>query len=420
MKKESKNICVVGLGYIGLPTASILASSGHYVVGYDIEEKKINLLSEGSLPFKEPGLKTIFEGGVKSGRLKFSKEVPQSDVYIICVQTPLTPSKKPDMRFLKGAAERVAEKAKKGSLVVIESTVYPGATEREVIPLFEKRGFKAGKDVLFAHCPERVIPGKIIKELIENDRVIGGFTERCARRAGEIYSSFVEGRIYFTDLRSAEMVKLAENTFRMVNIALAMEFALLCEESGINVWEIIKLANYHPRVNILNPGPGMGGHCLPVDPYFMLREQKGEGIIWNSLKLNERMIDYCASKAKKMVKRGRKIAVLGVAYKKDVDDYRNSPGFSIGEILEEEEYKISYHDPYVEHKKVVKNLDEVIKTASLVIIATDHSIYRNIDPEILGKDMIEKNVLDLRGIINISRWEKAGFKVAVLGRGSKG
>lgn len=419
MHFKPENICVVGLGYIGLPTASILGASGHRVIGYDVKEEKISQLLKGNLPFFEPGLKTLFEGAVNSGNLTFSKTLPSAEAYIICVPTPITEDEKPDMSSLSNATEAVAEKCPEGSLIIIESTVYPGATEEIVIPHFKKRGFIPGKNIFFAHCPERVIPGRIVKELIENDRVIGGFDEKSAQMAKSIYSTFVEGEIFLTDIKTAEMVKVAENTFRMVNIALSMEFALLAEKFGVDVWEVIELANRHPRVKILKPGPGMGGHCLPVDPYFLLIKKINPSIIHSSLEMNKILIEHSANLACEFVKEGERVTVLGVAYKADVDDHRNSPGFAIGKLLEERKISVVYHDPYVRIESVKENLLEAVSGSHLILLTVDHTPYKKLNPEEIGSVMEKKQIVDLRGIINFEEWKKANFRVKVLGRGKE-
>ncbi len=419
MSDRSERICVVGLGYIGLPTASILAASGFHVVGCDVDEEKIEVLKRRELPIYEPGLRTIFEGAIGADKLSFSTSPPrEADAYILCVPTPVSPDGSPNLSYLREAARAVAGVLEKGNLVVVESTIYPGATEEVLFPLLQEQGLEPGKDVFVAHCPERVIPGHIIKELIENDRVIGGYTPECARQAEKIYRSFVEGKIFITDLKTAEMVKLAENTYRMVNIALAMEFALIAEHLGINVWEVITLANRHPRVDILNPGPGMGGHCLPVDPYFLLHVYKDARVTHNALQTNEIMLAHSTGLATSMLSPGEKATILGVAYKGNVDDARNSPGFALGKRLKEKGFEVSYHDPHVKAEGVTNELEKAIRHSHLLVVAADHNEYRLLKPGEVAPLMKARRILDLRRVIDAALWEAEGFEVRLLGASS--
>jgi len=268
----SKKMCVLGLGYVGLPTASMFATHGFSVTGVDTNHKIIEGINTGEVHIKEPGLRAFVHDALRTGNLKVQETPEKADIFIICVPTPITREKKADLEYVKSASESILPFLEKGCLVVIESTVPPGTTTNVVIPMLERTGLKTGRDFYVAYCPERVMPGNILKEMIENDRMIGGIDDSSGHYAKKIYQAFVKGHIYLTDTVTAEFVKLIENTYRDVNIALANELALIAEESKIDVWNAISLANKHPRVNIHRPGPGVGGHCIGVDPYFLVEK----------------------------------------------------------------------------------------------------------------------------------------------------
>jgi UDP-N-acetylglucosamine 2-epimerase (non-hydrolysing) len=282
IKKEK--ICIVGLGYMGLPTGLLFANNGHEVVGFDINSKKVDMLNSGICPFNETGINNLLTQAIKSGRFSASNELPTADVYIIAVPTPHINSKC-DLSFVLKAAQSVAKVSKDNDLVIIESTIKPRTCIDSIMPIFEM----ANKKINLAHCPERAIPGETLKELIYNDRVIGGTTEEAKIRAKNLYSSFVKGNIFLTDLITAEAIKLMENTYRDVNIALANEFSIIADELNFNIWEAIKLANNHPRVNILEPGPGVGGHCIAIDPWFLIEEVKNSRLIRSAREVNDIM-----------------------------------------------------------------------------------------------------------------------------------
>ncbi|MCB1155201.1 nucleotide sugar dehydrogenase, partial [bacterium] len=320
-------ICVIGLGYIGLPTAAIMAVNGHDVLGVDVNRRIVDMINKGQVHIEERGLKTIFNASIQSGRLKAALKPAPADAFVIAVPTPER-DHVADLSYLDSAVASVVPHLRKGSLVIVESTIPPHTVERNVIPVLKKTGLEPGKDLHVAHCPERVIPGQTVRELVENDRVLGGLTPECAQKAEAIYKTFVQGRIECCDLCTAETVKLVENSYRDVNIAFANMVSNLCLDFGISSARVIELANMHPRVNILQPGPGVGGHCLPVDPWFLVQENKAKtGLLRVARQINDERPGMIVGKLKKMVGRVKepKIAVLGVSYKGDVDDVRESP-----------------------------------------------------------------------------------------------
>src|SRR6056297_2915408 len=288
-----KKVCVIGLGYIGLPTATMFAVSGYKVVGVDVKKDVVETINQGNIHIEEPGLSEMVKGAVSKGNLKASTKPEESDVYIIAVPTPLTENKKIDLKYLKSAVESLSEVLKKGDTVIVESTIAPRTTKDFILPILEEMGFNPKKDLYVSHCPERVLPGQIINELMNNNRVIGGITEEAAIKARKLYDSFVKGEMYLTDVTTAEMVKLMENTFRDVNIALVNELAKISKKVKKDIWEAVELANKHPRVNLHQPGPGVGGHCLAIDPWFIVEKVPEESkIIKLSRDTNNSMHDF--------------------------------------------------------------------------------------------------------------------------------
>ncbi|WP_457613649.1 nucleotide sugar dehydrogenase [Methanocaldococcus sp.] len=426
--KENKKICVIGLGYIGLPTASMLAIQGFNVVGVDINEKRVEEIKNLTFKTTEKDLMTLVKGAISSGNLKVQTKPEKADVYIICVPTPcieIDGEKKCDLTYLNEAVKNLRPLLEDGNLIIIESTIPPGTTE-EIYNFLSKQ-----KKIHLAHCPERVLPGNILRELVENDRVIGGVDETSAKMAKEIYESFVVGRIYLTDAKTAEMVKLMENTYRDVNIALANEFAKIAEEIGIDVWEAIKLANQHPRVNILKPGPGVGGHCISIDPWFIIEKSKNAKLIRTARELNDSMPLFVVEKIRKILndidnkkdnnKEKKIISVFGITYKGNVDDTRESPAERVVEELIKEGFEVRCYDKYAnEFKYPLYDLDHAIENADMVVILTDHDEYKSFDKEKLTKiasKMRNKVILDTKNIIDRNLWRDVGFKVYVLGDG---
>ena len=377
-----KKINVIGLGYIGLPTAATFSKYGIEVIGVDVNPQIIETLKEGRIHIEEPGLLDIIKEDIERGTLTFSTSPVESDAFIIAVPTPNNKDeyKSCDTTYVLKATESILPVLKKGDLVVIESTIAPRTTEDYVLPILEQAGFKVGEDIYLAHCPERVLPGQILFELINNNRIIGGITPNCTEKASELYSSFVKGELIKTEAKTAEMSKLMENTFRDVNIALANELTRICNKLDINVLDVIEMANKHPRVNIHQPGIGVGGHCLAVDPYYIhAKAPELANIIKLSRDTNSDMPNYVVDNTRKILggTNGQTISILGVTYKPNVDDVRESPALKIIEELEKLNYKIKIHDPHVNNSNYV-SLEEATTNTDLVLVLVGHNEFKNI------------------------------------------
>ncbi len=406
-------ICVLGLGYIGLPTACILANNGYDVLGIDINEEIINKLNSGSIHIDEPDLKKIFFKAFSNKKLKISKHLEKSDVFIISVPTPLD-NKKADLSYIINAVNMINDYIEKKNLVILESTSPPGTTENIVGEIiFKNKGLKAGIDYYLAFCPERVLPGKLIYELINNDRVIGGINKESAERAKNIYKSFARGKFFLTDLKTAEFVKLAENTYRDINLAFSNELALICDDYNINIWDVIKIANKHPRVKILNPGPGVGGHCIPIDPWFILESSKYRNtLIEKSREINERIPFAVVEKILSIIKgiKKPKVTLFGATYKENVDDIRESPTIVIAEELLKKGIKVSIHDPVANNFKYsLSDLEDSLKESNLVVLLVGHDSFREISFDKMSEYMKTKNILDTRNFYNKKKSNKFGF-----------
>lgn len=380
-------ISVLGLGYIGLPTAIIFAENGHEVCGFDVSEKVIDCLNAGHIHIVEAGLQEDFERVLKDGSFRAYKELQESDVYIISVPTPFKQGEREkiaDMKFVESATKIVASKLKKGDLVVLESTCPPLSTRRMTDQLCELTGF-ARDEFDTVHCPERVLPGHIMYEMQHNDRIIGAERKEAGERAKKLYESFLtEGKAYVTDDVTAEMCKLVENSFRDVNIAFANELSIICDKLGIDVKELITLANKHPRVNILSPGVGVGGHCLAVDPWFIVEKFKNEAqVIGASRVVNDNKPIYLAGKIDGILAgdKSKKVAVLGMSYKPDIDDFRESPSVVLCHELAAHGYTVVGCDPNCRTADIegipVETLDTVLETADLIIVAQNDKEFKD-------------------------------------------
>lgn len=395
-----ETVCILGLGYIGLPTAALTSSKGLRVIGVDINPDIVQQLSNGRVHFEEPDLDGLVVRGVSEGRLTAEMAPCQADIYVIAVPTPVTEDKKADLSFVVNATESIVGCITPGCLVILESTVPPGTTEDVVRPILEKSGMTAGKDFFLAFCPERVLPGRIVMELVSNDRVIGGLDRTSAEKAAQYYRKFVRGELYLTDLKTAETVKLVENSFRDVNIAFANEISLIADNLGIDAWEVIGLANRHPRVSILNPGPGVGGHCIAVDPWFLVEKvPQAASLISAARKRNDSMPEHIVARIRGLVGPGSKIACLGAAYKADVGDTRESPAIEIIERLIDEGYEVYVVDPHVNRLPdiPVSTLDEALDKAECVALLVDHSEFKSIDVGLL-RERFGGKLLDTRGM----------------------
>jgi len=410
-------ICVMGLGYIGLPTATLLALSGHKVIGVDIDNARIDNLKNGSIPIEEPNLENLFYRVVaSSGNLSFSTQPAAADAFFIAVPTPCTAGQVCDLDHVISAVNSILPCLQSGNVIVLESTVPPGTCLEVIKPLLEVAGFTIGVDLHLAYCPERVLPGDILNELVNNNRIIGGCTPQCAPAAAAYYQGFVKGSLLITDSRTAEMVKLMENTFRDLNIALANETALLCHHLGLDVLEVIRLANQHPRVNILNPGPGVGGHCLAVDPYFIIEKAPAIArLISMARKINNEMPSYIASLVKRLLagQASARIAVLGISYKGNVGDCRESPALAIIEHLQEAGYKISIFDPHVDLPAM--DLMTAVKAADLILILSDHDEFRNLDYRAIAKTMRTPMIFDTKNILSAHDFHDSAITFYNLG-----
>lgn len=376
MKKGNKKICVLGMGYIGLPTACFFAKAGFKVIGVDIDAQRVEKLNEGILPFSENGLLQLFKTARKN--MAFASTIEPADVFIIAVPTPLTKDKKCELSYVIRASQMIASVLGNNNLVVLESTVSPRCCRDILKPIFDK----TKKNYSLAHCPERAIPGSTLYEMVHDDRVVGGIDKESTKRTVDLYRSFVKGNIHETDATSAEVVKVSENTYRDVNIALANELARISENLGINVWEVIKLANLHPRVNIHLPGPGVGGHCIAIDPWYLTEQYPQSKIIKTARLLNDSAPAYVVEKLEKECERSKieKIGILGVAYKKNVDDPREAPAEHIVQLLEEKTHDVRCTDPYVKNfSKKLYPQNDVLPWADAVILVTDHDVYKKIN-----------------------------------------
>jgi len=420
-----RKICVLGLGYIGLPTASTFATHGIEVIGVDVNEHVVNVLKNGEIHIHEPGLRTLVQAAFRSGKLRISDHPEPADAFIIAVPTPIQEDKRADMRAVVSAAESIVPCLRPGNLVVLESTSPPRTTADLVAPILEQSGLKAGVDYFLAYSPERVLPGKILTEIIENARVIGGLTPKSAEVGRELYATFVRGDIILTDATAAEMVKLMENTYRDVNIAIANEFAGLAETFGVDVWEAIQTANLHPRVNILRPGPGVGGHCISVDPWFLVEAAPDQTPLIRQARLvNDgqpaRVVAHLEAAVGRL--QGKRIAALGLAYKPNVDDLRESPAIDVVDALIARGAVVKTYEPYAPEITVsgatpAQSIETVLQGAEVVLHLVNHDEFRELDPVYAAGAMQGSVAMDTRGSWNRAAWAAAGFQLIRLGDG---
>ena len=401
-----KKLSVIGLGYIGLPTAAMFANHGWQVDGVDVNQRAVDLINKGQIHIEEVGLGEMVEDAVENGNLRASTEVNEADCFIIAVPTPHNNDNTANLEYLVQATKSVLEKVQKGNVVIVESTIPPRTINDVVSPLFEEAGWLVGEDVFLAHCPERVLPGRILIELVENNRIVGGINDASTEKAIEVYATFVKGDLLRTSALSAEMSKLMENTYRDVNIALANELVKISEKLSIDALEVIALANKHPRVNLHLPGPGVGGHCLAVDPYFIIEKAPKESeLIANARKINNSMPKFVVEQVGKRVKgKNSKVAVLGLTYKGNIDDVRESPAMEIIERLLAEGYALGIHDPHVGQEQVefkLSSFEDAIEDAECILVLTDHNVFRSLDEELILKLMKKPLILDTRNCVSI-------------------
>lgn len=416
-----KKICILGLGYVGLPTASMFAIHGYKVIGVDVNEEIVKNMENGKIPIKEPGLETLVQAALRSKRLEVITKPEKADVFIICVPTPIDEAtKKPDLSYVESASESIFPNLQKRNLVILESTVPPLTTQNIMIPILERSGLKVGEELFVAYCPERVLPGKILTELVKNDRIVGGINKKSAEMAKELYRSFVEGDIHLTDITTAEMVKLMENTFRDVNIALANEYLKVSENIGIDIWEAISLANKHPRVNIHHPGPGVGGHCIAVDPWFIAgTDEKDTTLIRAARKTNDEMPNFVVKVIENELKEIERpvVTVFGVAYKGDVGDTRQSPALKIISDLLTDGFEVKIYDPLAENFQYeLLPLEKAVDKSDCIIVLADHRVFNSLDLKTIFSLMRNKKVIDTKNCLS-SKWKEIGFSVRILGNG---
>ncbi|MED3950763.1 nucleotide sugar dehydrogenase [Priestia aryabhattai] len=419
----TKKLCVVGLGYIGLPTAVMFANHGLYVHGVDVNEKAVELIKNKQLHIEENGLQERLESAVDNGHFTVGTTAEEADIFIIAVPSPINEDKTANLNYVREATKSIVPYVRKGNLVILESTVPPRTVEDVMLPVLKETGLELGSELFVSHSPERVIPGKVFEELVNNDRIVGGINEESSRLTVELYKKFVKGNIHVTDATTAEMVKVIENTYRDVNIAFANELAKISEKIGVNAWEAIKLANYHPRVNIHLPGPGVGGHCIAVDPWFLTELQPELAkIISLSRQTNDSMPEYTALKTKSLldekgIQHGR-VAVLGLAFKGNIDDMRESPSTDVLHHLEKLGVDYTAFDPHIKENKIerqTQSLDEAVAHADVILILTDHNEFKELLPSAVENHMRTKIIFDTKNCIQRDQWKAAGFDVVLLG-----
>ncbi len=414
-----KKICMIGIGYVGLPTAAMFASKGHKVIGYDLNKKAVDALNKGEIIIEEPGLLELVKECVEKGNLSATTTCPPDcDVYIIAVPTPINDDKTADMSYVESATRAIVPHLRKGCIVILESTSPPRTVEDLMLPILKETGLELGEELLVAHSPERILPGKVIEELRTNSRIVGGINEKSSLEVKKVYESIVEGEIFITTSTTAEMCKVMENTFRDVNIALANELAKISEELGVNAFEVIRLANHHPRVNILSPGPGVGGHCIALDPWFLVEKSENAKLIKQARLINDSMPQFVFDKIKNILGgfNGQTIALFGVTYKPNIDDIRESPVMHLLDMLKKENIKVNVCDPHAK-EQVENNIDiyEAVKDASIMVLGVNHSEFENIDFSKISTLLKDKNILDTRNFFNREEIVKNNINYYLLG-----
>lgn len=396
-----QSVCVLGLGYIGLPTASFLATKGCQVIGVDVSSNVVDTINRAEVHIQEPELDVLVRSAVHSGNLKAQTEPAAADVFFITVPTPVQDDRKPDLSYVRSASRAIAPYVVPGNLVILESTCPIGTTEDLVVETLIEEGVDVSEGVLVAHCPERVLPGRILTELVQNDRIVGGINEQSTKAAAKFYRQFVSGEVFETSARLAEMTKLTENTFRDVNIALANELSIICDKHDIDVWELIRLANRHPRVNILQPGPGVGGHCIAVDPWFVVASAPEQArLIRTAREVNDSKPHWVIDKVKAKADRFKQptIACLGLAFKADVDDLRQSPAIDIARGLERDKVgRLLVCEPNIKSHADFElvPLSDAITQADIILLLVDHKEFKALSPQRLQ----DKIIIDTRGVL---------------------
>lgn len=422
-----ENICVLGLGYIGLPTASTFATHGAQVTGVDVNARVVEMLQGGEIHIHEPGLRTLVRAALKSGHLTIQQQPTESDAFVIAVPTPIRDDKTANLDYVIAAAESIVPVLRKENLIVLESTSPPRTTVDIVTPILEQSGLRAGEDFHLVYSPERVLPGKILQELIENARVVGGVNSTSAQAGKALYQTFVRGEIIVTDATTAEMVKLMENTYRDINIAVANEFSRLADRFGVDAWEAIQLANLHPRVNILQPGPGVGGHCISVDPWFFVQAAPDlTDLIHMARQVNDAQPDFVVSLAERALGglAGKRIAVLGLAYKPNVDDLRESPAIEVAHQLVAGGAQVNAFEPYKTDAKIpgltlVPTLDDAVRDVDAVLLLVAHKPFVSLAPAELAMLTSARVLIDTVNGWSGNEWVDSEFAIYRLGVGKR-
>ncbi len=382
-------MCVLGLGYVGLPTAAVLATVGRRVAGVDLRRDILDTINAGRIHIVEPELDALVRAAVAAGTLRAVADPVPAATFLICVPTPITPDHSPDLRHVEAAAHALVPALRPGCLVVLESTVPPGTLRELVAPIIASSGLVPGRDVFLAHAPERVLPGAVLREVVENERIVGGLTDACTLRCAEFYESFARGTVHRSSAEVAELSKLAENAFRDVNIAFANELANVCARLGLDVWEVIRLANRHPRVQILRPGPGVGGHCIAVDPWFIAAAAPQDTpLIQAARQVNDQRPERVLTQVRHLAARLRrpKVACLGLTYKPDIDDLRESPALHIARALAADpELELSLVEPHLQRSPIAEaplvSLTQALADADILVILVAHRQFRHLRPD---------------------------------------
>ncbi|MEQ4567618.1 UDP-N-acetyl-D-mannosamine dehydrogenase [Paenarthrobacter sp. CAP02] len=427
MLNTINRVAVIGLGYIGLPTAAILATNGIEVIGVDVNSGTVDAVNRGEVPFVEPDLGVHVAGAVSQGHLKATTETPSAQAYIVAVPTPFREDRSADLSYIEAAARGIAPQLQGGELLILESTSPPGATEHMANYILELRpdlsldGSDSSPALLVAHCPERVLPGRVMIELVTNDRIVGGMTPEAAEAAKELYAVFCQGEILTTDAVTAEMAKLVENSYRDVNIAFANELSVISDKLGIDVWELIRLANHHPRVNILQPGPGVGGHCIAVDPWFIVAAAPEESrLIRTAREVNDAKPEWVIEQAKAALAglpESAELSVLGLAFKANIDDLRESPAIEIAAHLADAlpNRRLNVAEPHIgalpgklANRRNVEflSVEESIQRSEVVLVLVDHDAVKEVGAEALDG----KVLIDTRGTFDVRAREVLGSR----------
>lgn len=417
-ERAVEKVCMLGMGYVGLPMAAMLAVNRFQVVGVDPRADIVESINAGHVPIEEAGLNTVVQAAVNSGNLRAQTDPERADAFIIAVPTPIRADHTADLSYVERAAHSVVPNLRPGNLVVLESTVPPLTTDGLLTSILSESGLKPSQDFYVAHCPERILPGRTLTELVENDRVVGGIDPESAERAAAIYRRMVEGEVFVTSAIVAELVKLVENASRDVGIAFANEVARISSKFQADGLEVIRLANRHPRVSILQPGPGVGGHCIPVDPWFLVEAAPDEAkLIYAARRVNDSQPLWVAERTMAQLEGASdpKISLWGVAYKGDVDDARETPALHVIEALLSKGARVSILDFHVKRFKYqLDDLEASVTGADCILLLTDHREFRFFEPEAVGQKMRRRLLFDTRSCLPRERWQKAGFTVMTL------